>query len=205
MIIKRDDLLLGPYELAKAAIKAGDTAAALKYLNELRNDFKPVHDNLSDWIQSLLNYIGENMGEGAVEKALLRNFDDVFRGRTPPIQATAEETIRKWCRNQRAHYSQFHVDEDEDKYTIVITNCGSGGRHHRPDCQGKTKQPNAWTGNSAGAPYYCLHEPVFEDCAEKAGLSSQLHEYLPKKDDAGNITGCECRRTVQKSKADITA
>jgi len=43
-MIRRDDLLVGPKEKAIEAVKAGNKEEAIRYIQELYEEFRPLHD-----------------------------------------------------------------------------------------------------------------------------------------------------------------
>ena len=66
---RRYDLLIGPREKAIEAVKAGNKAEAIKYIEGLSLIFKPVHDRYIDWIEYLLEFVADRVGEEAVGEA----------------------------------------------------------------------------------------------------------------------------------------
>ena len=56
---RRDDLIVSVKQRAIDAVKAGDTEAAVKYIEDLYNGFKPLHNRYCEWLQLLMAYIGE--------------------------------------------------------------------------------------------------------------------------------------------------
>lgn len=200
--MRRDDFLIGPKEKAIEAIKSGDKEEAIKYIEQMSQEAKRAHDRAIEWIQSLLNFTAETQGEEAVEQALKKSFDDVYKDRriaAPNVQS-AEEQVRIWCQVHRAHYSNFYVEEDEEKFVVVILFCGTGGKLHDEDKAGKTQKAYPWSFNQAGVTYYCCHEPVFEAMAATYGMDIEDHTYKTIFDDNGKPVGHECRWIVYKNK-----
>ena len=79
--MRRNDFKIGTKEKALAAVMAGNKQEAIKYIEELRVEFKPLHDRLCEWLQSTLCFISERLGEEADEEAPERAFDDVYKPR----------------------------------------------------------------------------------------------------------------------------
>lgn len=203
--IRRDDLLIGPKEKAIAAVKAGNTKEAIKYIEELNVEFQPTHDRFSEFIQALLVFVSEKLGEEAVNDALTAVYDNVYKkkllandGGWKPKKLSAEQLVTFWCRAHRDHWSEFHVEEDNEKFTVVITKCGSGGKMHDARIPGETSKPYPWSFDQAGVNYFCCHEPVFEAGAAAAGLPTEHHEYETLYDDQGNPTGHLCKWIAYK-------
>jgi hypothetical protein len=197
---RRDDLLIGPKENAITAVKAGKKEDAIKYIEELYQDFKPLHDRYSAWIQCLLNFVAEKLGEEAVEEALGKTWTEVYKQRQPTTTASPEEIAKRWCKSHRCHYSNFYVEEDDEKFVIVIPFCGSGGRMYNENITGKTKKAYPWSFNLKGATYYCGHEPVFEAMAQEEGTGLVHYDCQPQFDKDGNPKGLMCRYTTYKTK-----
>ena len=118
-MIKRDDLLIGPKEKAIAAVKEGRIDAAIQHIEELYLEFRPLHDRYGDWILSLLGFVKDKLGEEAVEDALKKTFEDVYKERAlATAKLPYEERIRRYCQGHRTHYSEFHVEEDDEKVSV---------------------------------------------------------------------------------------
>ena len=204
---RRDDLIVSVKQRAIDAVKAGDTEAAVKYIEELYNGFKPLHSRYCEWLQLLMAYIGEKLGEDAVEDVLKRTYEEVYgvlqkagvHGANPTL--SAEDLVRRWAAANHNHFSDFYVEEDDEKYTMVIPFCGSGGMLHNADRPGKTSKPYPWSFDQAGVTYYCCHEPVFEGIVTESGGTPEIHLYSPKCDAEGKI-GHECKWIAYKNEHD---
>jgi hypothetical protein len=198
--IRRDDLLMGPKERAIQAVEAGRTEDAIKYIKELHEDFKPLQDKFGEWIQSLLAFISTKIGEDAVEEALHKTFLDVYKERyEPKRKMTPEELVKVQARVLRLHYNDFYVEEDDEKFVLVMSFCGSGGRIQKlTKADGKTKKAYPWSFNQKGLNYFCCHCKVFELGAKVFGLDMLHVEHTPLFDENGNPTGKTCRQTIYK-------
>jgi hypothetical protein len=75
---RRDDLVMGPKEKALAALNAGNIDETLKQIDALHKQFKPLHDRYCEWINYLLTFIAERVGEEAVEEAMEGTFKAVY-------------------------------------------------------------------------------------------------------------------------------
>lgn len=152
----RDDLKIGPKEKAIEAIEAGKKKEAIRYIDELVEEFRPLHDRYEDWILSLLGFIKDKMGGGAIEEALLRTFTDVYKERAFPLEKMGNpELIKRYCQSLRSHYAEFYLEEDDEKTVIVIPYCGSGGRMEKEGkAKGRrTQQAYPWSFNQKGVCY----------------------------------------------------
>ena len=84
-----------------------------------------------NWITSLLTFVGEELGEEAVERALRKTGEEFVRPRrdtgvdwaTLPAAARAKVIARAMLGNM----GEVEVDEDDEKI-ILSFRCGSGGK-----------------------------------------------------------------------------
>ena len=192
----RDDLRRGPKEKAIEAIKDGRKQEALRYLEELNEQFRPLHDRYGDWIQSLLGFIAEKLGEEAIEEALRKTFEEVYKERALSFsKMNHEEIIKRYCQSLRSHYSDFYVEEDEEQTVIVITYCGSGGRIQKEGkvFAKKTKKPHPWCFDKSEISYYCCHESVFNNEYNKLGLDFVRYDCCNQFDNEGRSIGSPCK------------
>ncbi len=195
---RRDDLLQGPKEKAIEAIKAGKTEEAIKQVQELSKEFKPLHDRYSEWIQYLLTFIAEKLGEPAVEEALKGTYQNVYQSVLPPTDLPVIDRVKGICKGHRTHYSDFYIEEDDEKFVVNIKFCGSGGRIQQKNTNnGRTKKPYPWSDNMAGMAYYCCHEPIFLKKEMDAGIS--LVKEANQFDEKGQSTGKMCQYIFYKN------
>ena len=66
---------------AKAALAAGDVAEADRLIDVAVARWRSLQDYSVNWITSLLTFIGEELGEEAVEAALRRTGEEFVRPR----------------------------------------------------------------------------------------------------------------------------
>lgn len=201
---KRDDLLVGSREQAIAAIEAGDKEAAKKFVEELYTDFQPLHDRYVEWIQFLLGFIAERLGEETVEEALRGIVTDVYKDRwvSQFKEMSPEDIARMWCRVSKTHYSDFTIEEDEEKFIITINYCASGGKLQQVGkaTGRRTGKAYPWSFNEAGVSYYCCHESVFNKMYRELGFMNMHFEYHKQFEDDGTPTGRPCRFYIYKNK-----
>lgn len=198
--IRRDDLIMGPKEKAIEAVKAGDTEEALKQIEALHMQFKPLHDRYCEWINYLLTLISEKLGEDMVDEALQGTFKAVYgklfsEGAEMP-KRTAEQMVSGMAQGHLVHHSDITVDEDDEKFVLTVKHCGSGSTVQKAfTSQGRTKKAYPWSGDMKGMCYYCAHEPVW------MGASFTEKEYMTyanQFDEEGKPTGKCCAYVVYK-------
>jgi len=169
--------------LVAAAIDSGrlDEAKAL-------NDYgiaegKSLHDLFCDWIWNLLTYLADQHGEEEVYRALRTTQGGWMLRRTWKgfLAMPVEQRVQLTAEMMRAHLCGPYQDgtaeivEDDEKFTITMDPCGSGGRMRRGDPVdgtpsrlgppyrfGVTKGAHDWSFGERGVPYYCVHCAINE-------------------------------------------
>ncbi|HEY2814698.1 MAG TPA: hypothetical protein VGJ03_14635 [Acidimicrobiales bacterium] len=149
-----ESMTVPAWERAKEAIANGDADRAVALIDEAASRTRSLQVYSIEWITSLLSFIGRELGEDAVERALRTSGDDFIRDRRDPHGGRgsswdtlpAEARAKVIARAMVANGSTCEVDEDEDKIVLSFR-CGSGGRlidEGRYDVD--------------GGPYLTLHE-----------------------------------------------
>jgi len=209
MVKRRDDLLIGSKGKAIEAIKKGDKEAALKYVEEIPLIYRGVHDRYGDWINVLFTFISDKLGEEVVKdanEAIMANIYELTWSKLG--SASYDDLLNLSLAIHRSHFSEFHVEEDDEKTTVVITSCGAGGRMMRegkydntdrhPMMGGTTKKGYDWSFGRIGYPYYCTHIYFMNKLSEKYGVGLRI-EYGRQYDDDGNLVDEPCKYIVYKS------
>lgn len=197
-----------PYwEQAKAAMRAGDTDAAIELIDRAVAQWRSLKDYSINWIATLLSFIGREMGEDAVE-ASLRDTGERF---VRPRRATgtdwgslpAEARAKVIARAMVANFGTVDVDEDDEK--IVLTfDCGSGGqliddgRYEGEHAYLTLTEKSPRTFMQDALPVYCAHCSVNNEiqAIEWGGTPTSI-EY-PQ-----NTADGRCVHHVYKDVADI--
>jgi hypothetical protein len=119
------------WEQARAAFVAGRSDDGSALLDKAVDQWGALKDYSINWITSLLTFIGEELGEEAVERALRKTGNEFVRPRRDtgtdwgslPAPVRAKVIARAMLSNMGA------VDVDEDDEKIVLSfRCGTGGR-----------------------------------------------------------------------------
>ncbi|HSO95357.1 MAG TPA: hypothetical protein VLV81_04895 [Acidimicrobiia bacterium] len=119
------------WEQAKTAIAQGRPGDAMALIDRAVEQWSSLKDYSINWITSLLTFIGEELGEEAVERALRKTGEEFVRPRrdtgtdwgTLPAAARAKIIARAMLANMGS------VDVEEDDEKIVLSfRCGSGGK-----------------------------------------------------------------------------
>ena len=196
-----------PREKAIEAIKAGKKEEAIQHVEDLYNSFKPLHDRYADMVSLLLIYVGKKLGEEAVYEATRFFMDEIY----PPVIGKMgglgyQQLLEAVCRMHVAHYTQFHLVEDDEKMTVTITGCRSGGGRLLGEGlpplakkEGITKKAWPWSFNRVGFPYYCVHAGPLNDIFKAAGVPVEI-KWGRQYDEKGNQIDEPCRYVIYKKK-----
>ena len=201
-MVRRDDFLIGPKEKAVKAIKAGKTEEALAYLNDVYEQFHPLHDAYSNDISLLEGTLAQTQGDKWYEAFERKK---VFESMRPKYERykdlTVEQRVEAVCNSMRAHFSEFHVEEDDEKFVVAMTACGAGGRLIRDGIakrQGAiTQKAYPWSFNRVNFPYYCAHAYFFNELMKELNIKIKI-EYGRQYDDKGNKINEPCKYIVYK-------
>jgi len=119
------------WEQAKAAIEAGDAEGARALIDRAVAQWAGLKDYSINWITSLLTFIGEELGEDAVERALRRTGEEFVRARrdtgTPWADLPAAARAKVIARAMLGNMGEVEIEEDDQKITLSFR-CGSGGK-----------------------------------------------------------------------------
>ena len=202
MMARRDDFLIGPKEKAMEAIKAGKTKEALAYLNDVYEQFHALHDGYSNDISFLEGILAKTLGDKGYEAFERKKVFELLGPKYERYKGmSAEQKVGAICNSMRAHYSEFHVEEDDKQFAVKITGCGAGGRLVRDGIAMRqnavTKKAYPWSFNRVGFPYYCAHAYFLNELFNELGINVKI-EYGRQYDDQGNKINEPCQYMVYK-------
>ena len=155
------------------AIDSGNAERAKAIGQKLYNEFLSQHDGYRNWTTALLSEIGRRYGDSALDDVMtktveswwLPNLDAIDAGSGGDIKAK----IKMFAAGLRGHLQPMDVEEDDEKVTIKMKPCGSGGRlvlegkYEGPDAFLKVKTPQKMTYGRKDFPVYCAHEAAMEE------------------------------------------
>lgn len=201
-MIRRDDFLMGPRERAIEAVKDGEVKEALRFLDDVYEQFHRLYDLYCNHISMLQGTLAEIEGNNWFETFDRSSVFEAFRPRFEGWkELSVEERVEAVCNSHRAHYSEFHVEEDEEKFVVVITGCNAGGRLIRDGIAKRqnaiTKKAYPWSLNRTGFPYYCAHATFFNELWKELGIAAQL-QWGRQYDDQGNKIDEPCKYIIYK-------
>lgn len=144
---------------------------------------KALHDLYCDWIWDILTKTAEAQGEEAVYRLCRATQETWMLRRTWKglLKMSVEERVYINAEVMRAHRcgpkqdGGIEILEEEDRISIRMDPCGSGGRMRRGDPVagtpsrlgppynfGVTQKAHPWSWGRVNVPYYCIHCAVNE-------------------------------------------
>lgn len=185
--IRQDDvaeLSIPTWNLVRKAVKAGKINEALEFINYGCFEAKQMHDILAEFPDIALTHIAKCCGEEKIIKILRKRYYDRTKNFILTIK-NSKEALQRLVEQQRAHFSEFTVVEESDRYVVRTDPCGSGGRLRRIKQVGITKKTYPWSWNKIGIPYYCCHCCVYFEILpiELRGYPIRVHEITERPED----------------------
>jgi hypothetical protein len=172
--VRRPEMEEDSASRARAALLAGDTETALRELDGILAEEKPIHDLYGGLAASLLTYVSQKLGEEAVDDAWRHIADDVWK----PVLMFFKESgdlpalAQAFAAFLKSHRYDFEVWEDDEKWVFKANYCTSGERMivegkvvgqggEGPHRFGATGKPYPWSFDHAGLPYYDVHSALW--------------------------------------------
>ena len=193
-------------DLAKKAMDEGDLEKAKELMDLQYKQFSNLHDGYMTWVSGLQTYIYEHYGVEVLEEAERFAHEVearlVFKFDGPKLDFKA--FTKMFITGMHGHvFQNMTVTEDDEKVTMTVDPCGSGGRLQQmggydPEIGlAKIKEPCNITFGLPDFPIYCIHCPVMQaQDVERFGDFTSVKGY---KD--GEIGPC-CVYHFYKNKAD---
>jgi hypothetical protein len=185
-----ESMTVPAWERAKNAIASGDVERAAALIDEGAARTRSLQIYSIEWITSLLSFIGRELGEEAVERALRGSADDFINDRRqgPWDELPATARAKVIARAMVANGAACEVDEDDEKVMLSFR-CGSGGRlidENRYDVDGgpylTLRERSGRTFDRDELPVYCAHCSVNNEIQRiEAGGTPTSIEFPPTK------------------------
>ncbi|HVW16653.1 MAG TPA: hypothetical protein VHB30_00250 [Solirubrobacteraceae bacterium] len=152
-------------------------------LDDLREDWRRLHDRYVDLISGILAFVARRFGENALEPCYRHVLEPYIAERYMPYdlrersyESTLYRNLYTTFEAMRGHLcgptrrGDMELVEDDDKWVVSFDPCGSGGRSSRGDpVEGTPPRPQApyefgvtteahdWAWNEKGVCHYCAH------------------------------------------------
>ena len=153
------------------AIDAGDAEKAKKIAKRMYNEFLSMHDLYRNWIAATLSEVGRRYGDEVLDEVMV---DGVRAWWKPIVNSLPKEPeampakIKMFAAGLQGHLQPLEITEDDEKVTIKMKPCGSGGRlinegkYEGKDALLKIAKPQPLTYGRPDYPVYCAHEYAME-------------------------------------------
>jgi hypothetical protein len=185
-LIREDDgadLGLPTQEMIIKAIDEGRYEEAKALARYMVPEGKGLHDLFCDWIWDMLTKTAEKDGEEAAYQLCRATQKTWMMRRTWKglLKMSVEDRVRINAEVMRSHRcgpkqdGEIEIIEEQDRISIKMDPCGSGGRMRRGDPVagtpsrlgppynfGVTKQAHPWSWGLKNVPFYCIHCAINE-------------------------------------------
>lgn len=172
-------------------IDAGRPDEAKAMVQYMRKEFEVVHDIYARYVQDLVAFIAERLGEDQVEEAYRASLAGWFRQRYDVYnQLTLEEQVRVTAEGMRCHLDgperqgDFEIVEEPERFVFKWDPCGSGGvLRRKAAAEGRelasAKEAHDWTWGKKGVCLYCAHCSLVNEILpiEHYGHPGRITEY----------------------------
>ena len=193
-----------PLDKALEALDAGKREEAKAHIVQMANDFRLAHDGMCSSLAQFLTFIANKNGEEAVLEVFRDSAEDYWKNVFMSLKDNPKKlhdfVVQAW----RGHSSDYTLEEDDQKFTLVLHCCGTGGvlrkkKKTGPPLFGTTKKPYPWSFNRAGVPYYCAHCATFFNVFPKEwGVDIMEHRFGRQFDENGKPVDEPCKNIVYK-------
>lgn len=177
-----DERWFDPHELAELsrptmdraieAIDSGSCDVAKKLCNDMRYEWRFLHDVMVELIAGLVTFVQRRVGENAVPEAWSEAMEHGWKRDTTRItKSDRREIVLALAASWRAHSTSgvgpnpgaFTIEEDAKKFIFRMNPCGSGqrlwrnGRYDGVSGFGLTSEAHDWSYGRKNFPLYCTH------------------------------------------------
>ena len=157
---------------AVAALEAGDGARARALVDDKeRGQYVPLHDRLIRFMAEVFGHVLSEFGPDALLRFHLATAEGQRSGFERWERMTAAEFAEATVFLLKQHMGQVEVREDEEKFTVEQSPCGSGGRlrlagaYAGPAALPFVEEPGSLTLGQPRFPVYCSHCPIWNGLA----------------------------------------
>lgn len=141
---------------------------SLAWFDALEARCRREQDALRDWLSMLLSRIYRQRGVDTLELALRYTAERTLFAWMPTDMARPpEKRLPSWVRMLQGHFSTLHIEEDDEKFTLVQDPCGTctrqiqQGRYERPLELAIIAERHATTWFRGNTPVYRAHVPLW--------------------------------------------
>ncbi|MBI3030484.1 MAG: hypothetical protein HYY64_13310 [Candidatus Rokubacteria bacterium] len=156
------------------AIGRGETERARALLDRKeRDEYVPLHDRLVRFMAEAFGYVLTQFGPAELYRFHRATAEGQRRGFEQWERLPAADFARASVFLVKQHMGDLEVREDDEKFTIILTPCGSGGRlrlagaYSGPEALPFVEGAGPLTAGRERFPVYCTHCPIWNDAAPR--------------------------------------
>lgn len=196
---------------AKDAIDKGNYEEAKQLIDTMYEQLAFLHDGATAWLAGLQTFIYENYGPEVLAKAEEKAHTLEVKVALKPVgEPPAPDDVKGQVMQRvfglHGHvYQPMTIEEDEEKITITVDPCGSGGRliewgSYDPEVGfACVKEAGPLTYGLEGMPIYCVHCPATDMlCLEGMGTFACIQ---PREQDT--VMSPRCAHVIYKDPAKV--
>ncbi len=154
------------------AIEAGETERARALVDQKeQGQYVPLHDRLIRFMAEVFGYVVKQLGPAELYRFHRATAEGQRQGFEKWERLTPAEFAQATAFLLKQHMGSVDVREDAEKYTIVQTPCGSGGRlrlagaYSGPEALPFVEGRGPLTAGQERFPVYCSHCPIWNSVA----------------------------------------
>ncbi len=185
-------------DLVDKAIDAGELDKAKRLNHRAYAEWLSMHDDLRDWVTSLLSYVYEHYGIDALYEALKQSCTAWFKPAYENLEKIKDfrQKVEALTMGLRGHLQPIEIEEDDDKVCLTMHPCGSGerlirdGGYEPPLNFSKVRDPHFITFGQSDFPIYCTHTPMLEILQMEWGGDPRMVCEVPEDVKQGGCRFC---------------
>ena len=152
-------------EKIKKAVEDKNDGLARELLDKKRDQYLTIHETYVEILAMLFGMVSDAFGDEALESAHTYWAEQIKGWYDKRESMSAEEQVKYCTFMFNEHLSEkITIEEDEEKYTVLLDGCGSGGRllrkgYYKESSRAlkKISQAQVITGGNTDYPVYCTH------------------------------------------------
>lgn len=152
-------------DLVNKAADEGDTEKVKRYARRMYGELMNMHDLELDMVTALLSFIGRQYGDEVLQKAFTEAVGSWIKQMSEGYakEENPSRRLQMLVYGLKGHGQPVKVEEDDEKFTLTMQPCGSGGRLVASGAYGppknflRVKKPQLITYGKTDVPVYCAH------------------------------------------------
>jgi len=151
----------------EAQLAALEPQALLARFDALADQRRAVHDLYHDWVSAGLSHVYRRFGVEALEDCLRQTGRlTLLRWMPRDLANPPEQRVRRWAAMLLGNFARIQIEEDDEKFVLSQSLCGSCGRQLEAGCYGAepgfaiVRERHPISFNRGDVPVYRTHVAV---------------------------------------------